>query len=126
MRTTVGLVADGRPWELRRETDRATAVMAGRPVGEARVSERGDLVVIELWVEEAGVPAEVPAGLVTWVFARPQVRPPRPVLVCVPRHDGGLLALARRRVRDARTRAAGGTCLVEGYVAGPGGVPGPR
>ena len=82
------------------------------------MSERNGQVVVEFWVEGPGLPAELSAQLVTQAFGLPAVRPHRPVLVCVPRHDGAVLAEARRRVVNASTRAAGVTCLLEGRVAG--------
>jgi len=111
-----GVAADGRRWELRAASDGITAVTPAGTVGEAHVTDRGDRVVVELWSAEPGVPAELTAQLVTAAFTSPAVRPKRPVLVCIPRRDGGLLAEARRHLRDARARAAGVTCLIEGYI----------
>lgn len=116
-RCVSGSCTDGRWWKVLTAADAVTAIMSTGTVGEARVSERGEQVVVELWADEPGVPAEVSAQLVTQAFAAPAVRQHRPVLVCVPRRDGALLAQAHLRVRDARTRAAGVTCLIEGHVS---------
>ena len=117
MTDVTGISADGRRWELRAAGDDISAVTPAGTIGEAHVTDRGDRVVVELWSAEPGVPSELTAQLVTAAFTSPAVRPERPVLVCIPRHDGGLLEAARRHVRDIRTRAAGVTCLLEGYVA---------
>ena len=124
MTVVTGVAADGRRWELRAASDEVTAVTTGGTIGEAHVTDRGDRVVVEFWSAEAGVPSELRVQLVTAAFTSPAVRPERPVLVCIPRHDGGLLEEVRRHVRDARTRAAGVTCLLEGYVGN--GTPPPR
>ena len=105
--------------------------MPGGSVAEARVSERDEQVVIEFWTDEPGLPAELGDQLVARAFALPAVRMHRPVLVCIPQRSCGLLARARRHVQDARTRAAGVTCLLEGQVGGqpsatPGSTPLPR
>ena len=81
------------------------------------MSERDEQVVVEFWVEGPGLPAELSAELVRYAFLLPAIRPHRPVLVCVPRHDGAVLAEAQRRVEGAWTRAAGVTCLLEGRIA---------
>ena len=122
MTAVTGVAADGRRWELRAAPDRITAVTSTGTIGEAHVTDRGDRVVVELWSAEPGVPSELTTQLVTAAFTSPAVRPERPVLVCIPRHDGGLLAEARRHVRDAQTRAAGVNCLLEGYVGNVDGT----
>jgi hypothetical protein len=111
-----GRAADGRRWELLTARQSVTAVTAAGTVAEAHVSERADVVVLEFWTDTTGLPAELPAQLVDATFTLPAVRPHRPVVVCVPQRDGNLLAQARRRVADARTRSAGVTCLIEGRV----------
>jgi hypothetical protein len=117
--------ADGRGWELLTDRTSVAAVTPRGTVGEAHVSERGGTVVVEFWVEGSGLPAELSTQLVTQAFSLPVVRPHRPVLVCVPRHDGAVLAEARRRVEDAWTRAAGVTCLLEGRIGeSPSATPG--
>ena len=113
----IGVAADGRRWELRAAPDGVTAVTPSGTVGEAHVTDRGDRVVVELWSAEPGVPRELTAQLVAAAFTSPAVRPQRPVLVCIPRHGGNLLEETRHHLRDARTRAAGATCLIEGFVA---------
>jgi hypothetical protein len=111
-----GVGADGRWWELVASPTGVTARTADGAAGETHVSERGEQVVLELWTDVPDLPPELPAHLVGQTFALPVVRPRRPVLVCLPRRDGGLLEQALRHVRAARTRAAGGTCLIEGFV----------
>jgi len=115
--TRHGVAADGREWELLCAADAITAVTARGTIGEAHVSERGEQVVVELWADVPGVPTELTAQLVTEAFRTAAAREHRPVVVCVPRRDGNLLEQALSHVRDARTRAAGVTCLIEGYVA---------
>ena len=83
------------------------------------------------FMDEPDLPAELGDQLVARAFALPAVRMHRPVLVCIPQRSCGLLARARRHVQDARTRAAGVTCLLEGQVGGqpsatPGSTPLPR
>jgi hypothetical protein len=85
-------------------------------VAEARVSEPDERVVIELWAQPGGLPRELTARLVARAFSLPAVHPHRPVLVCVPRRDVAVLALAHGYVNDSSTRAAGATCLIEGWV----------
>jgi hypothetical protein len=111
-----GVGADGRWWELVTSSTGITALTTDGAVGGTHVSERGEQVVLELWTEVPDLPPELPAHLVGQTFALPVVRPLRPVLVCLPRRDGGLLEQALCHVRGARTRAAGGTCLIEGFV----------
>lgn len=130
-RTTSGRAADGRRWELLTDRTSVSAVMPRGTVGEAHVSERDEQVVVEFWMEGPGLPAELSTQLVAQAFSLPVVRPHRPVLVCLPRHDGAVLAEARRHVENAWTRAAGVTCLLEGRIAEspspvPGVVPSPR
>jgi hypothetical protein len=111
-----GRSADGRPWELL--TD-AAGIVARTPTGtvaEAHVSERDEQVVLEFWADETELPHELSAELVRQAFTHPAVQTNRPVLVCVPRRNGGVIADARRHVQGARTRAAGVTCLMEGRV----------
>ena len=114
-----GSSADGRHWDLLTAPGSVTAVTAAGTVGEAHVCVRDERVVVELWADEPGLPAELSEALVTQAFALPAVRPHRPVLVCVPQRDGEVLAQARRHVEDARSRAAGVTCLIEGRVGEP-------
>jgi hypothetical protein len=85
-------------------------------VAEARVSERDEQVVVEFWADAPGLPAELSDQLVAQAFALPPVRAHRPVLVCVPRYDGAVLAEARRHVEGGWTRMAGVTCMLEGRV----------
>ena len=130
-RTTVGRAADGRQWELRIGPSGVTAVTRRGTVAEAHVSERNEQVVVEFWAEGPDQPAELSIQLVAQAFSLPAVRPHRPVLVCVPQHNGAVLAEARRRLEGAWTRTAGVTCLLEGRIgegpsAPPGAVPAPR
>jgi len=89
---------------------------AGAALAEAHVSAPDERVVIEFWVDPSGLPAEVTEQLVEQAFTRPAVRPRRPILVCVPKRDGAVLAHAHRFVSDAVVRPAGVTCLIEGHV----------
>jgi hypothetical protein len=111
-----GRSADGRRWELLTARTGVTAVTTSGTVAEARVSERGDVVVLEFWTDAPGLPPELCGALVAEAFALPAVRPHRRALVCVPQRDGALLTHVRRRVTDDLARAAGVTCLVEGRV----------
>ncbi|MGZ4483191.1 MAG: hypothetical protein ACXVX8_13310 [Blastococcus sp.] len=111
-----GHSADGRRWELLADSTGVAAVTPAGTVADAHVSERDDQVVVEFWADGTDLPHELSAELVRQAFTHPAVRADRPVLVCVPRRNGGVIADARRHVRDARTRAAGVTCLMEGLV----------
>ena len=115
-RTTPGRSADGRQWELRSADTGIAAVTPSGTVAEAHVSEQEDVVVVELRADRPGLPSELSSQLVTQAFSLPAVRTHRPVLVCVPRHDGALLDHARRHVEEPRTHAAGVTCMIEGRV----------
>jgi len=123
-----GCSADGRRWELLADSTGVAAVTSAGTVADAHVSERDDRVVVEFWADGTDLPHELCAELVRQAFTQPAVRVDRAVLVCVPRRNGEVIADARRHVRDARTRAAGVTCLLEGPVQvgapEPGGVPG--
>jgi hypothetical protein len=103
-------------WQLLVDESSVRVVSAGGTLAEARVSEPDERVVIEFWVDPSGLPAEVTAQLVEQAFTRPAVRPRRPILVCVPKRDGAVLAGAHRFVSDAVVRPAGVTCLIEGHV----------
>jgi hypothetical protein len=111
-----GRAADGRTWELRFATGGIAAVMGGTTVGEVHVWAGNDRVTLEFWVDGADFPASLSAHLVEQAFADPAVRDGDPVLVCLPRRDGGLLEPVLRHVADARARAVGMTCLLEGTV----------
>jgi hypothetical protein len=115
-RRTSGRSADGRRWELLAEPGGVTAVTRAGTVAEARVSERDEQVVVELWADAPDLPPELGAHLISEAFLLPAAEPHRPVLVCVPRREGAMLAHARRHVDGARTRAAGVTCLIEGRI----------
>jgi hypothetical protein len=106
----------GERWELTRSTAGVTATTDAGPVARARVTERGEQVVVELWTGPAPLPAAVRAGLVAEAFAHPAVRTSRPVLAVVPRGDTDLIDAARARVSGASSRVAGVTCLIEGRV----------
>jgi hypothetical protein len=93
-----------------------TVVSSGAALAEAHVSAPDERVVIEFWVDPSGLPAEVTEQLVEQAFTRPAVRSRRPILVCVPKRDGAVLAHAHRFVSDAVVRPAGVTCLIEGHV----------
>jgi hypothetical protein len=103
-------------WQLVADDTAVTVVSAGAALAEARVSEPDERVVIEFWMDPAGVPGEAIGQLVEQAFARPAVHARRPVLVCVPKRDGAVLAHAHRFVSDAVVRPAGVTCLIEGHV----------
>ena len=105
-----------RRWQLLTDDDSVRVVSSNRTLAEARVSEPDERVVVEFWVDPSGLPAEVTAQLVEQAFARPAARPRRPVVVCVPKRDGAVLAHAHRFVADAVVRPAGVTCLIEGRV----------
>ncbi|HEV7213018.1 MAG TPA: hypothetical protein VGN47_15010 [Blastococcus sp.] len=128
-RRVAGSSADGRRWELLADSTRVAAVTSAGTVADAHVSERDDLVVVEFWANGTDLPHELCTELVRQAFTLPAVRGDRAVLVCVPRRNGEVIADARRHVRDARTRAAGVTCLMEGLVQagapGSGGDPEP-
>lgn len=115
-RRTVGQFPDGRGWEVIADCDGAAVRMAGRTVAEAHLWRRGDDLTMEFWVDGVDLPGQVGAQLVAAAFAEPAVHDHQPVLICLPRRDGGLLEHVRRHVDGARTRAAGMTCLVEGIV----------
>jgi hypothetical protein len=109
---TAASVVDRRP-----PSPRPAATGPRRLDGElrARVTERGDQVVVEL---RAGS-APAAAGVVAEAFAHPAVRAHRPVLVVVPRGDTDLIDAVRCRVAAASSRVAGVTCLIEGRVGAP-------
>jgi hypothetical protein len=111
---------DTRPaeigWQLLADDTSVVVVSSGGTVAEARVSEPDERVVVEFWVDPFGLPGEVTAQLVEHAFTRPAMRPRRPVLVCVPKRDGAVLAHAQRYVAAAAVRPAGVTCLIEGQV----------
>jgi hypothetical protein len=111
-----GRAADGRSWELVTDAAGITAVMGAATVAEAHVWERDQEITIELWVDGADLPGALSVQLVAQAFAHPAVRAHRPVLLCIPRREGALLQQVLRRVDEARTRAAGMTCLVEGTI----------
>ena len=115
-RRTSGRSADGRGWELLTDPGGVTAVTSTGTVGEARVSVRGEQVVVELWADGPDLPPELGAQVVDEAFLLAAVEAHRPVLVCVLQRDGALLDQARRHVQGARTRAAGVTCLIEGRI----------
>ena len=106
----------GRGWELRTTPTSVAAVTAAGTVAEAHVSTREGGSLIEFWSAERGLPPELSARLVAQAFSLPSVGTHCPVLVCVPRSGGELLAQARRHVQDARAHAAGVTCLLEGRI----------
>jgi hypothetical protein len=121
-----GRSADGRVWELLTNPGGVTAVTSRGKVGEARVSVRGEQVVVELWADGPDLPPDLGARVVSEAFSLPAVEAHRPVLVCVLQRDGALLDQARRHVQGARTRAAGVTCLIEGRIGeDPSSTPGP-
>jgi len=128
VRRVAGSAADGRRWELRADSTGVAAVTSAGTVADAHVSERGGQVVVEFWAAGTDLPHELCAELVRQAFSHPALRADRAVLVCVPRRNGEVIVDARRHVRNARTRAAGVTCLMEGLVQvgapEPGGVPG--
>lgn len=103
-------------WHLYVDDTEVTAVTARGTVGTAHISEHDDQVVVELWTEQTDVPAGLTDQLVDRAFSLPAVTAHRPVLVCVPRHNGEAVVQARRHVQDPSTRAAGVTCLIEGRV----------
>jgi hypothetical protein len=111
-----GCSADGRRWQLRTTPTSVAAITSAGTVAEAHVSERAGRLIIEFWADGPGLPAELSAHLVAQAFSLPAVGAHCPVLVCVPRRAGELLAHARRHVQGARTRAAGVTCMVEGRI----------
>jgi hypothetical protein len=119
LRATPGRSADGLNWVMRSDEHTVTAVTTTGTVAEARVSESDDRVVVELWVRDGLLPADLVAAFVGRVFGLPAVRPHRPALVCLPRRDAALLAQVQSFVRSAWTRAAGTTCLIEGRIAQP-------
>ena len=110
-------------WQLLTDERSISVVWSNRTLAEARVSEPDERVVVEFWVDPSGLPVEATAQLVEQAFAHPAVRPRRPVVVCVPKRDGAVLAHAQRFVADAVVRPAGVTCLIEGRVSV--GVPSP-
>ena len=126
-RRVAGSAADGRRWELLADSTGVAAVTSAGTVADAHVSERDDQVVVEFWADGTDLPHELCAELVRQAFTHPAVRADRAVLVCVPRRNGEVIADARRHLRNARTRAAGVTCLMEGLVQvgtpEPGGAP---
>jgi hypothetical protein len=125
-RSSAGLAADGRQWELVTDDTSVTAVLpTGGTVAEAHVSEAGERVVVEFWADPTDLPRELGEALVARTFSLPAVRPRRPVVVCVPQRQGAVLAQARRFVRDPRVRSAGVTCLLEGLVSELATVSGP-
>lgn len=115
-RRTCGQFPDGRAWEVSADGDGASVRMAGRTVAEAHLWSRDEQLTMEFWVDGQDLPGQVGAQLVAAAFAEPAVRDHQPVLICLPRRDGGLLEHVRRHVEGARTRAAGMSCLVEGTV----------
>jgi hypothetical protein len=121
-----GRAAGGRPWELLTSPTGVAAVTPTGTIAGADVSERHGRLVVEFWAQGPDLPSELSARLVAQVFALPAVGSHRPVLVCVPRRGGDLLAHARRHVQGARTHAAGATCMVEGRIGDhPLAEPGP-
>lgn len=115
-RRTAGRFPDGRGWEVRTDGAGAAVLMAGRTVAEAHLWCRGEELTMEFWVDGQDLPGQVGARLVAAAFAEPAVHDHQPVLICLPRRDGGLLEHVRRHIDGARTRAAGMSCLVEGTV----------
>jgi hypothetical protein len=103
-------------WQLLSDEHTLRVVCSGRTLAEACVSEPDHRVVVEFWVDPAGLPAEAIAELVTQAFARPAMHPGRAVVVCVAKRDCGVLAHAERFVADTVVRPAGVTCLIEGRV----------
>jgi hypothetical protein len=110
------IAPDDRVWQLLADDTSVTVVSSAATLAEARVCEPDERVVIEFWVDPSGLPGDAIAQLVTQAFARPAVRPRRPVLVCVAKRDGAVLTHAHRHVADAVVRPAGVTCLIEGHV----------
>ena len=127
-RRTCGRFPDGRVWEVTADDEGAAVRMAGRTVAEAHLWCRGEELTMEFWIDGQDLPGQVGAQLVAAAFAEPAVHDRQPVLICLPRRDGGLLEHVRSHVDGARTRAAGMSCLVEGTVckAVPGGPVPPR
>lgn len=111
-----GHASDGWRWELLVDASGISAVMAGTTVGEAHIWTRDERVTIEFWVDGADFPHSLSAHLVEQAFTHPAVSERRPVLVCIPRRDAGLLDHVLRHVAEAHTHAAGMTCLIEGVV----------
>jgi hypothetical protein len=109
--------SDGRRWEMLTNVAGVTVTSPRGTVAEARVSERGDQVVLEIWAG-ADLPQELSSQLVDHAFAHPSVRSDRPVLVCLPTRYASVLREVTHHVADPRTRVAGVTCLVEGRVGG--------
>ena len=116
---------DGRSWSLLAGPSGVTVASPTATIAEAHVWERDGTVMIEFWVDGADLPDELSEQLVEQAFANTKVTPRRPVLLCIPRRDGGLLQHALGRVDAAHTRAAGMTCLVEGEVGSPSPHVGP-
>ena len=86
-RSVSGSCTDGRWWKVLAAADEVTAVMSTGTVGEARVSERGEQVVVELSAGQPVVPAEVsaPAGDAGLRRPRRPAAPSRPRLCPSPR-----------------------------------------
>jgi hypothetical protein len=107
---------DALRWELLTQSAGTAVLTPAGTVAEAHVSERDDEVVVEFWTGATGLPDELRAQLVGQAFSHPAVTAGRPIVVCVPRGDSEVLALARRRVQGSRIHVAGVTCLIEGHV----------
>jgi hypothetical protein len=115
-RRTSGRAADGRRWEFLSDDSSVVAVTPTGTAADVSVSEQGERVVVEFWAEPADLPRDLADALVIQAFSLPVVRPGRPIVVCVPQRAGAVLAQVRRLVRDSKVRAAGVTCLIEGWV----------
>lgn len=84
----------------------------GRQLAAARLYEHGHVVELQ-FVVTGTPPAALRQRLIDQVFARPEMRAPRPMQASLPLGDADLLDGLRRHCTTWHSRAAGATCLVD-------------
>lgn len=89
----------------------------GRMAGNVLVLKQDDVLLIDFTVAHGHLPAAIRRDLVERAFRLPEFNlTHQRVLVVIPLGDVDLLQDLQARLCDARTRAAGATCLIEATI----------
>ena len=91
-----------------------TVLHAGTAVAEVRVG--ANTVDVRFSAPAGHLPADARSSLVAAVFALPDLHTHRRLRATVPLGDAELLLQVRRRCPEARARAAGASCLLDGQL----------
>jgi hypothetical protein len=88
----------------------------GQQLAAARLHEHGSVVELQ-FVVTGTPPAALRQRLIDQLFARPEMRAPRPMQASLPLGDADLLDGLRRHCTTWHSRAAGATCLVDATLS---------